>query len=425
MHAMKSKNMHSSQIHSDPSFSNPVSSQLRSLTQALNFGILGGGQLSQMLCLKAHELGLKTWVLSESSEDPAANVCNHHVVGNPHNPEALQSFFEKVDLITLESEFYDGKMLEQFAQKFKKNIFPPPAAMSLLQDRKTQKDLFIKLQIPTAEMIAFSQSDLSQGPSLFLETILQTWPQGMVLKKRVGGYDGYGTFFIRQQTDIANFLNKATENTPLKNTQDKLALSVFLEQNFIIEKLIPFQKELAVMIGRDQYGHFIHYPLVETRQERGRCDWVLGPTHHSRFESMLESLKLFLNELHYVGVMGVEFFDTGLELLVNEIAPRVHNSGHYTQDSFLIDQFKMHLQCVIGDQVPQPQLVVKHFAMVNLIGQSSEPVTLEGNLEGSLHWYCKQQNRKDRKMGHINFTSDHSPDLLLEKALNERKKVRL
>jgi 5-(carboxyamino)imidazole ribonucleotide synthase len=415
MHAMKSNKLHST---------------LRSLSQPLNFGILGGGQLSQMLCLKAHELGLSSWVLSESADDPAAQVCNHHLVGNPHLAEDLQTFFAKVDVVTFESEFYDGKMLEEFALKFQKNIFPPPAAMSLLQDRKTQKELFLKLQIPTAELSGFPLGDLSSSPLQYLESQLQKWPQGMVLKKRVGGYDGYGTFFIRKLEDIITFIKKATEKSALAHTEFQnsahwKALNEFLIQNFIIEKLIPFEKELAVMIGRDQFGNFINYPLVETRQERGRCDWVLGPTHHPRFEAMLESLQLFLNELEYVGVMGVEFFDTGSELLVNEIAPRVHNSGHYTQNSFLLDQFKMHLHCVIGDQVQKPQLVVKTFAMVNLIGQSSEPVTIEGTLEGSLHWYCKKQNRKDRKMGHINFTSDQSQVQLLEKALNERKKVRL
>jgi 5-(carboxyamino)imidazole ribonucleotide synthase len=225
-----------------------------------------------------------------------------------------------------------------------------------------------------------------------------------VLKKCRGGYDGYGTYYIRKKSDLEKYKG------------------LFPEQ-FIAEELVDFQQELAVVLARSSDGSMQCLPLVRTQQTDSRCDWVTGPAKHPQFKKLQNQLCKFVNSINYVGVIAFEIFDCGKKLLINEIAPRVHNSRHYSQNYFSHSQFALHLKCGLGQKLTPQKTLAKSFCMINLLGQSDQPPIL-GDSQGHLHWYGKKLNRPGRKMGHINYLGPSS-ETLLKLAKKERKTFKL
>jgi 5-(carboxyamino)imidazole ribonucleotide synthase len=222
----------------------------------------------------------------------------------------------------------------------------------------------------------------------------------------------------------------------------------------IAEEFIPFRRELAVILARSRSGDIVQLPVVETYQENSKCLWVKGPIKEDKvLKALISKFKKLMKTIDYTGVLAFELFDTKTGYLVNELAPRVHNSGHYSQDAVDIDQFALHLQCILGMKLAQPRLRTKSFAMWNLLGKpdqmtsgssnsSSEEksedrpmggsiqkfgkkpkggthrnsATIEQNLNipiGRLHWYGKEKSRPGRKLGHINVVSNLNPDQAL------------
>lgn len=368
-------------------------------------GILGGGQLARMLTLAAHKMGFETHIYSESTDDPAALVTAHHHRNKMNDENALRQFLGEMDVVTFESEFLDAEMLAR-ANKGKNRLFPTPELMGVLQDRKTQKQLFEDHSLPTAPWLNI------ENPQQ-LNQVLSELEVPMVLKKRRFGYDGYGTFVIRDQKAANEMLVRLNASPELQN------------EKFIAEQFIPFQRELACIFARNRQGDVTHYPLVESLQKNSRCFWTMGPIQNKKFSILSKKIKKFLNKIDYVGVMGIEFFETKKGLFINEIAPRVHNSGHYTMDAFEVDQFALHLKAVIGASVEIPDSPHGGFAMVNLLGEN-ENATPQWKVSEDVvvHWYGKKQNRVGRKMGHLNSVGSH-PKKALKKALKAREKVQL
>lgn len=368
-------------------------------------GILGGGQLARMLALAAYPYGFQVYIYAKDPKEPAAQVTPHVFVGEPHDRKALKNFLRQCDAVTFESEFLDATLLEGLCQETRVSVFPSPSLMGLLQDRLTQKQILFKHKIPTASyQEVSSESDFQK---------LKTFSKDVVLKQRRFGYDGYGTFFVNTTKDLLLWK---------KELQAKSA------HGFIAETRIKFKRELALLLARDRHGQIVHFPLVESKQTNARCDWVMGPIQHPREPQLRKSLQLFLKKINYVGVMAFELFDTGQELLVNEIAPRVHNSGHYSLDALTLSQFQAHVLAVADCKLPSPQ-VLSAFAMANLLGQSTlipqwDTDWFYKNPSSQLHWYGKADSRKDRKMGHINSLSS-TPQKALKQAQRARKKVRL
>lgn len=333
-------------------------------------GIVGGGQLARMLVLKAHEMGLPVRILSRSKDDPAAQVCPGWIQGDPARRRDLLSFFKKVSVVTFESEFYSGPLFAAAAKETKTRVRPSPRVMGLLSDRLSQKRLFLKYAVPTA---AFRRVDTAgEAAAAFLEL------GPCVFKTRTGGYDGYGTYLVKRADDLAALPGGS----------------------FIAETFVPFKAELAVSLGRGADGSVCVLPLVRTFQENSRCLWVKGPVRHPAFATMAARLKRMLEGENYEGICAFELFDTGGSLLVNEAAPRVHNSAHYSLDALEPDQFTLHLKAVIGAPLPKtPRLAAKGFAMWNLLGAAPPRRYPVGT---RLHWYGKKESRPGRKMGHIN-----------------------
>ena len=376
------------------------------LSPGVKLGILGGGQLARMMALAASPYGIDVHIYSESESDPAAQVVSHFHPGRLNDPKGLEKFLSSCDIVTFESEFINSNLLQTLSEKTKTLIFPNPQLMGVLQDRLSQKQLLLQYKIPTAEFCKIQDwSDIES---------IQNFGTKVVLKQRRFGYDGYGTFFISTKKNLG--LPMWNE---IKNKTD---------EGFIAEKKIPFKRELALLLVRDRYGTIVEYPLVESKQTQARCDWVKGPIIHRKESELRKKLKNFLHRENYIGVMAFELFDTGRELLVNEIAPRVHNSGHYTQDACTMNQFQAHVQAVVGYPLSNPQ-ILSPFAMVNLLGTSNqEPFwTLplwSSKEQGQIHWYGKKENRINRKMGHLNVLGKSSTEAL-KVALRSRRKVKL
>lgn len=368
------------------------------LKPGTKIGILGGGQLARMLALRAYELGLEPWVFCKANETPARSVTPHQVLFEEFNESTLANFLNQVDLCTFESEFIDSEIIKKAQAKTKTLIYPHPQIMSAIRDRKTQKELLLKYKIPTAKHLpvdsnsSYEQCKKSLGPQF-------------ILKQRLFGYDGYGTFIIKNKDDFNRCLT-------LKNN------------NFIGESFIKFKRELAFMAFRSVGNDVLFFPLVETKQQNSRCLWVKGPLKNSKVLPIQKKVTQFMQQQNYIGALGVELFDTGNELLVNELAPRVHNSAHYSQDALSLSQFDYHLLAPLQKKLPSFELKSKGFAMYNLLGSGEKNISF--NLKGSikLHWYQKVDSAKGRKMGHLNATGS-TPELALKKILKLRKDFKL
>ena len=223
---------------------------------------------------------------------------------------------------------------------------------------------------------------------------------------------GHGTFLIKKKSHIKKL------NLP--------------KTNFIAEKFIPFKRELALLSARNKKGQIIFFPLVESFQKKSICLWVKGPAQHKKLKNLKTQIKKFLNSINYEGVIAFELFDIHSDLIVNELAPRVHNTGHYSLDALTENQFHIHLQAISNQDLKTPRLKAKAFAMLNLLGDGANKPTfkqknlMDKNLKNqlkkqkiSLYWYGKIKSRKGRKMGHLNSLASSS-----RQALNKLLKLR-
>ncbi len=348
--------------------------------QNKSLGILGGGQLAKMLSLAAQKMGVFVHIYSESSADPAASTTAFHTKGSLKNSKKIESWSKNLDIITFESEFLEIDKL-----KLSKHA-PNTKSMTILRDRLFQKQILEKFKIPT--------SPFAEPHKTF------TFTKPKVLKRRLFGYDGYGTVICKNKKDYGVFL------------ASDLAVNTWIEEDFI-----PFKRELAFSIARTESNKFCTLPLVETFQKDSKCLWVKGPIEGEKLEVKLKSLvqktKKLLTHLNYVGIITFELFETKSgELIVNEVAPRVHNSAHYSIEGLPLSQFDLHILAVFNQKLPTKIKAHKAFAMVNLIGSSKLKPKLSPINSGALHWYGKLDNRPGRKMGHITVLDKTSPQAL-------------
>jgi 5-(carboxyamino)imidazole ribonucleotide synthase len=374
-------------------------------------GVIGGGQLSRMLGQAAQARGFRFRVFAETKNDCAIAVTSQIELGNLHDFQKVAEFASHCDAVTFESEFFPAReflifLKEKNLKSLKAKFFPKLEHLALLQKRDSQKQWLQEQGIPTADFIPINKA--KKFSSSDLEVLAQSWGSDLVLKKVFGGYDGYGTFFF---PEIKKHLS-----------QEKFA--ELLATELIAEKKVRFKRELAVSVACSE-KQIVFLPLVETKQTDGRCDWVVGPVSHLGFSALKAKLKKALKKLGYRGLISFELFDTGKNLLVNEVAPRVHNSGHYSLDALAISQFEYHWRAGLNLQLEAPVALTKSFVMTNLIGTTAKEPMFPEILKGRLHWYGKHPNRPKRKMGHLNYLGDSKKKTLLLQALKERKKISL
>jgi len=360
-----------------------------------NLGILGGGQLARMLALSAQPLGIPLSILTAHANDPAAQVCGTTQLGSLEDENDLKRFLTPLGAVTFESEFVNIGKLKKCLPKGV-NVFPSLDAIEVIQDRLTQKQLLNRMKIPTAAWLPVeNKKDLNAAKEKF--------PKGFVLKQRRFGYDGYGTYMFKD--------GKGDETALLKTPH-----------GFIAEELISFQRELAFSVVRSVKEQRT-LPLVESVQRDSRCYSVRGPVKHPKFAAMEKLAGKMLKDIDYRGILALELFETSKGLLVNELAPRVHNSAHYSIDGLTCSQFEYHLRAGLDWELPEVELVRKGFAMVNLLGEGGK-VSLSHQAFGHVHWYGKTENRNGRKLGHIN-TLGASGKAALKQAETWRKDFKL
>ncbi len=363
-------------------------------------GILGGGQLARMLALKARQMGLETIVLCTSRNEPAASVAGQVMIGSLKSEKDLKKLIRASDVITFESEFIPAGLLRKTMKTIRgKKIFPSLDVLGGLQDRLRQKEWLCDYEIPTLDHVKInSKEDMMLAFNAFNHKI--------VFKRRLGGYDGNGTYIIKSTAELQHF------KTLFKGE----------ESQFIIEPFKTFKSERSLIFARNIAGQVVTLPMVTSVQKNNQCDYVMGPTTHPGQKKITEKIKHFLKEIDYVGVIAFELFDFGSELVVNEVAPRVHNTGHFSQEGLNVDQFELHLRCILGLSLPAIHLKQPAFVMVNLLGQSLRQPFVKTFPTGALHWYEKMENRPKRKMGHVNYIGSN-PKPLLALALKERKGI--
>lgn len=364
-------------------------------------GIFGDGQLARMLALSAHQIGLIPVAFGQKNSS-AGQVCAQVVSADKtlSNTQLLS-----LNSLTFESEFFETAKIIKSKNQLKSKVFPSFGVMQKMQYRHNQKQILIENKLSTAFYFElFGPGDLAP---FFNSEINNQW----VFKKNFGGYDGYGTFFWpRDLEKIRQMLETSPQSTyPI----------------LIAEPLISFKRELALTAARNAKNQIVFYPLVETVQKNGQCDYVTGPVTHRQEKPLKLKVKKLLQRLNYVGVITFEIFDTNLGLLINEIAPRVHNSAHYTQNACDISQFELHWRCGLNLELSTPKLLTPHFAMINLLGtKKSKTIKVPTANNGALHWYGKTESRPKRKLGHLNLLGEAVPQLL-KLGLQQRKKMSL
>jgi 5-(carboxyamino)imidazole ribonucleotide synthase len=354
----------------------------------LRVGILGAGQLGRMLALAGYPLGLRFRFLDPAPHAPAGAVAEC-VEGGFDDPIALARFSSGLDVVTYEFENVPVELARRLADNLP--VYPPPGALETSQDRLHEKTLFRRLGLPTAPFHAVAtREDLDRG---IAEVGLPA-----ILKTRRFGYDGKGQYLLRTLDDVP----RAWE--ALAGPAGRAGL--------LLEGFVRFDRELSQLAVRGPNGLFVCYPLVENHHAEGILRLSLAPASGVTLE--LQALaedyaRRVLEALDYVGVLAIEFFKEGGRLVANEMAPRVHNSGHWTIEGAETSQFENHLRAVLGWPLGSPA-VPAPCAMVNLIGTLPETPAVLAIPGAHLHLYGKAP-RPGRKVGHITVRATTAEEL--------------
>ena len=353
----------------------------------MTVGILGGGQLGRMLALAGYPLGLRFRVLDTYHDAPAGELAELVVGESFDDREALARFASGLTLVTYEFENVPVDAARYLESQVP--VYPPPAALEASQDRLTEKDFFRQLNIPTPEFEPVASHDT-------LDAALRTLGTPAVLKTRRLGYDGKGQRIVRQAADAQGAWD-TLQGTPL-----------------ILEAFVPFDREVSLLSVRGRDGSTAFYPLVENYHHEGilRRSIAPAPATPPTLQAQAEEYgRRVLEALDYVGVLAIEFFQRGNTLLANEMAPRVHNSGHWTIEGAETSQFENHLRAVLG--LPLGATTPRgHSVMLNLIGAIPDRAAALAVPNAHVHLYAKEP-RPGRKLGHITLRGDDEDDVRL------------
>ncbi|RZJ44525.1 MAG: 5-(carboxyamino)imidazole ribonucleotide synthase [Brevundimonas sp.] len=342
-------------------------------------GILGGGQLGRMLSQAASRLGFNVVILDPEENSPAGRVSQGQIVAAYDNPTALSVLGQSSQAVTFEFENVPASSVETLA-KSGALVAPGPRALAVAQDRVEEKTF---LNVVGAGTVDFAPVDSLDDLLAGLERL----GAPALLKTRREGYDGKGQIWVRSAREAADAWNAIGERPA------------------ILEAKAAFTRELSVIAARGRDGAVAVYPLGENIHKGGVLKTTLAPaTVDAKTEKRAKAIaKAILNGLDYVGVLGVELFDLGDgKLLVNEIAPRVHNTGHWTQDGCVCDQFEQHIRAIAGWPLG-PTTAHARVEMTNLLGDEVEQWTkASARADVRIHLYGKAEARPGRKMGHLN-----------------------
>lgn len=368
---------------------------------SLKLGIISGGQLGKMLIQEASKWAIATYILDPDPDCPAKRIATEHVQGDFLDFDTVYAFGKEVDILTYEMENINIEALLQLkADGFK--VVPDPQVLALIQDKGLQKEFYQKHNIPTSPFACYENTD---AITKAIEEKVFTYP--FVQKLRKGGYDGHGVALIH-------------------SAEDRL-----LDGSSMLEKKVEIDKEIAVIVARNDLGEVRCFPTVEMTfdAKTNLVEDLFCPANISGEDAKIaEDLAIkIIENLEMVGLLAVEFFiDINGEILVNEVAPRPHNSGHHTIESVMTSQLEQMLRAILGLPLGSTNLIMPS-VMLNLLGEAGHTgeVRYEGlsevlSIEGvKVHLYGKQQTRPSRKMGHVTVLAD-----TVENALKKANKVK-
>ncbi len=344
-------------------------------------GIIGGGQLARMMDAPAKQLGFSIVVLDPTPDSPAGQVVHRQIVGDYEDAVSIAALGKEADFVTFESEVANWAALDALSAQ----VNPPASTLEVMVNKLKQKQLLQRLGVTTPDFreVFDSQGVLNAAAEL-------DYP--LMLKAAVNAYDGRGNFLINGPEDVDIALNKLGG------------------QVLYVEKFVPFSKELAIMVARNIDGEIATHPLVENIHRNHILHETLAPAPvkddiRQKAENFATTV---MHQLEGAGIFGIEMFLTSDgEVLINEIAPRVHNSGHYTIEACKTSQFEQHIRAITGLPLGQTDMTVPAAVMVNILGERSGPAQVDGltraqEIPGvSIHIYGKKDTRPERKMGHI------------------------
>jgi len=356
-------------------------------------GIVGGGQLGKMMILDAKRLGLRVVTLDPAMDCPSASISDEMIIAGFDSAEAYAKLAEVCDVITYEFEHINVSHLEAIEKNGAK-IFPSVASLKIIQDKFTQKQTLadVGISIP-----AFEKAENIED----LQKYFAKNEKSFMLKARQGGYDGKGNFVVKN----ADFIQKGFET-----------LGGNTGQALMVEELINFTRELSIIATRSQSGEVVVYPVAENVHVDSILDTTTVPAaeiNEDLQEKIYTTAKSVMDCFKGVGTFCVELFidDENKKVWVNEVAPRVHNSGHYTIEACRVSQFENHIRAIVGLDLGSTELLAGGVMMKNIIGKSNANASFTGIEEAykvspnlNLHIYGKTQSGKGRKMGHYTVT---------------------
>jgi 5-(carboxyamino)imidazole ribonucleotide synthase len=359
--------------------------------RSFQLGMIGGGQLGRMFIQEAISVDVKVHVLDPDSEAPCREICNSFTQGSLTDFDSVYNFGKNKDVITVEIENINVDALEKLSNEGV-NVFPQPSVLRIIKDKGLQKAFYLKEGIPTAPFRLMDQKN---------EIDSSFFP--LVQKLRTGGYDGKGVQILRSEADLDHAFDAPS----------------------VLEEMIPFVKELSVIVARNENGETVSYPSVECEfnEEANLVELLFAPARiDQETENKAQQLALkVINKIGLIGILAVEMFLTADgELLVNEIAPRPHNSGHHTIECNITSQFEQHMRAILNLPLGSTS-IVRAGAMINLLGETGfeGPVHYEG-LETALampgvypHIYGKALTKSFRKMGHVTITGETVDEVIL------------
>jgi 5-(carboxyamino)imidazole ribonucleotide synthase len=369
---------------------NPLSANFR-------LGFLGAGQLARMSGLQAFRYGIQIGAFSNRSEsEPLEFLAPHSVTGSFESVEDMTEFAKTCHVLTLENEFIESQILAEVQEKSGIRIYPSPQSFSLIENKLIEKQTFEDAGIPVAPYAPINNND-------DLNNFGEEYGFPFVLKSSKGGYDGYGN-------ETATDLNEA--QTAFKKLGGEKGHPI------IAEAFVDFTKELAVQVARNTTGHVV-YPCCETVQENHICVAVQSPAPvDEEIRKKAQELAVKATEvIQGTGIFAYEFFLTpDGDLLLNESAPRPHNSGHYTIEGCITSQFENHVRAVMGLPLGSAGLRKPAAVMINLLGEREQEAQVDytddalKSIDGHLHIYGKLESRSGRKMGHFTLLGEDLKD---------------
>lgn len=375
------------------------------MSKKLCIGILGGGQLAKMSTLAASRLGFDISIMDKEMRSPAGQLTHHESIGWVDDELHLRSFAQHCDVVTLENEFVDHHRIE-FIEKHGKKVYPSSVTIGLIQDKLLQKQTLKKNRIPVPAFLEITSEHTFAQIAKKLGT-------PFVLKSRKMGYDGYGNALVNDEKEF---------HSAVKHLSNR-------HNNLMAEAFVHFTMELAVMVVRTA-NEIKTYPVVQTIQKNHICHTVIAPAQISKAlaKKAEEIAVASVKAVKGFGIYGVELFLTkDKSLIVNEMAPRPHNSGHYTIEACVTSQFENHIRSVLELPLGSTEMVQPYAVMINLLGKQ-HPQTKRTMYTAALehpnihlHIYGKEGSRVGRKMGHITMVGNDLKKILKEATELEEK----